>query len=266
MARNNKKTVKKSARFSKPKRAYKKSSLVQTVQAVVKAELHKNIENKHAYHSSSESALISFNSGITALVDLQRVVPLIGRGVDPNQRIGDRITLQKLNIHGYIKFDQIFTTGINYQSAVMVRLIVASFKTANNWDTIQNDFAAVKLAGLLKKGGSTVGYTGLISDCKAPINRDIFTVHSDKKYYIHQDRMTSAIGSSTNNTVKFFNIPLKVKNKLLKYSDDTSGATSPTNFSPVLMIGYSYLDGTIPDLVAAECGLFYQVDMEFEDA
>jgi len=240
----------------------------QTFEKKVLSVIHKQTEDKVAHMSSSETQLIRFNGTINVASDCLRLVPTVTRGTADNERVGDMITLKKHQIQGYFRFDPIITTGQNQFAGVMVRQLIISFKTASNYDAITSDpNINNKLASLLRKGGATVGFTGLIGDVMADINRDVFTVHYDKNYYIYQDRCNSAIGyHSAQETIKFFDFSMKVTNKTLKYSDDVSNDLLPTNYSPVMCFGYTYLDGTAPPLdVNQFMGIHYNAQITYED-
>ena len=67
-------------------------------------------------------------------------------------------------------------------------------------------------------------------------------------------------------TCKFFNINLKVKNKLLKYDASENSALTPVNYNPILLIGYAHLDSSTPDTLNTEINLCYDVRMTYQDA
>lgn len=252
-------------------RRAKRSNFVRNVKQVIQSLT----ETKQAYHNSGDS-LIMFNSGINTSGDMMRVVPNIAQSVLDNGRIGDQVRSKKLSIRGYLKLNINAASGTAGDSTtlpnVIARLMVVSIKSRSSY----TDAAAGAgfLATLLKKGGTTVGFTGLLSDINAPINTDAFTVHSDRKFYMTQDYV-NAIGASVpsqylaqdiKNTVKFFNINVRCKNKLLKYDEDVGGGLEPTNFAPILLLGYAYLDGSSPDTLSTNLGLQYISTLDYEDA
>lgn len=246
-------------------------SFVRNVKQVVRSLT----ETKQAYHNSGNS-LTMFNSGIDNAGDMLQVIPSISQSTLDNGRIGDQIRAQKLNIKGYLKLNINAASGTAGDSTtlpnVIARLMVVSVKSRSNY----TDAAAGPgyLATLLKKGGTTVGFTGLLSDINAPINTDAFTVHADRKIYLTQSYV-NAIGASVpsqylaqdiSNTVKFFSIDVKCKNKLLKYDEDVGSGLTPTNFAPIMLLGYSYLDGSAPDTLSTNLGLQYISTLDYEDA
>lgn len=231
-------------------------------------------ESKQAYTTTGD-ALIQFNSGIDSTGDIRQILPSISQGVADNNRIGDQIRGQNLNVKGHIKLSIQSKDGTTTDGAalpnVMARLMVVSMKTKPNFTEASS--SAAPLASLLKKGGTTVGFTGQISDLYAPINRDLFTVHHDKKFYLNQSFVngigpspaSSIIAQDIRNTVKFFNFNVKCK-KIIKYDEDVSSGLLPTNFGPMLLLGYSYLSGDTPDALYTNLGLCYDSTFTFEDA
>ena len=250
-------------RVTKPKR---KSTFAQRVKKVMSSVA----ETKQAFHSSGTS-LVMFNSGIDATGDLQQIVPSIVNGTEQNQRIGQQIRAQKLNVKGYIKLNVNQLTDSTTLPSVIARMMVVSMKTAGNFNDAQTQ--AARIGTLLKKGGTTTAFTGLISDIHAPINTDVFTVHYDKRFYLNQSFInvtgpspaTTILSQDIKNTLKFFNINVKCKNRILKYDEDVSSDTLPTTFAPFLLLGYAYLDGSSPDTVSTNLGLQYQATLNYED-
>jgi len=232
----------------------------------VMAVIHKQAEDKEAFTNNSDTALVSFNSGINSAGDCLALVPTITTGSGNNSRIGDKINLKTHTVKGYFRIVP-NTAALSYKFGnVAVRMLVLTVKTHTNYDALITDPAVTtKLAGLLQKGGTTVGFTGVISDVLAPINRDLFTVHYDKTFNIKQDYNMTAAGSATLDTLRFFSISLKVKNKQLKYTDDVSSGLYPTNYAPIICFGYSFLDGSAPDTASTNLQVYYESIMKYED-
>lgn len=237
----------------------------------IRKELRKNVETKHAYHTSGDG-LTKFNSGITATGDMMQIMPNISQGTADNARIGDQIRGQKLNVKGYVKFDTTTSSGYNNQGnpTVLCRLMVVSLKTKPNYTEATS--SSTPLSGLLKKGGTTTSFSGILSDIYAPINTDLWTVHSDRRFYLNQDYLAQygggtqqIVGQDIKNTVKFFNISVKCK-KLMKYDANISSGVLPTNFGPMLLLGYSYLNADSPDTLSTKLGLQYDSLFSYEDA
>lgn len=237
----------------------------------VKAVLSALAENKQAFHTTGNS-LVMFNSGIDAVGDMMQIVPAIAQGVGDSNRIGDQIRAKSLNIKGYVKLNLNDVPDSTKLPSVICRMMIVSLKTRPSY--IDATASSAPLATLLKKGGTTVGFTGLLSDIYAPINTDVFTVHHDTNFYLNQT-FVNAIGASVpsqyvpqdiSGTVKFFNFQVKCKNRLLRYDEDVGSGLYPANFGPMLLLGYSYLDGSSPDTISTNVGLQYDCTLTYEDA
>lgn len=226
-------------------------------------------EDKHLYTSSSETTLINFNSGINSIGDMLQIFPNQSEGDAENNRDGDEIRLKSFNVKGYLRVTPILT-GVpgNNILQVGIRMMVLSLKKSSSWDLVTS--SPTPLLSLLRTGGTTKGFTGVISDLFAPVNTDLYTCHYNKVHYCNQtySNRDTAVGyfeTDIKNQIKFFNINLKVKDKKLLYDDDTNSGVLPTNYAPFLVMGYSYLNGGSPDTVSTNVGLHYQSHVTFQD-
>lgn len=253
-------------------RGARKSNFTKAVKKVISSIS----EDKMAYFNFNPSDVLTmFNSGISGAADMCQVIPNVAQGTGDNNRVGDQIKVKNLNIRGYLRLTPKVQSGTFANepkiSNVMCRLMVVSLKSLQSYSAaiLQPGY----LSTLLKKGGTTVGYTGLLSDNFAPINSDVFTSHYDKTFYLTQDYdllsttatyVNSPTGISTKDTIKFFNINLKCKDKVAKY-DTINGGIQPQNLGYFLLMGYTYLDGSNPDTLTTQVGMEYITTMRFED-
>lgn len=248
-------------------RKAKRSNFVRQVKQVMSSMT----ESKQAFHSSGDS-LTMCNSGVNSAGDMFQILPNIADGVLPSQRIGNQIRAQSLNVRGYLKLNINDVTDSTKLPTVIARVMVVTMKARPCYYDATGTPAT--LATLLKKGGTTVGFTGVLSDIYSPINRDAFTVHYDKKFYLNQSYI-NVIGASApsttivqdvRNTVKFFKFNVKCKNRVLKYDEDIGSDLLPSNFGPFLLVGYSYLDGSAVDTLSTNLGIQYDSVFTYEDA
>ena len=258
-----------SKKGSKKARKPRKAS-VKFINKVVDKRLKSQSEPKQAYYSSGNS-LTYFNSGVAVQGDMLQILPNISKGDDDNSRDGDQIVSRSININGYLKFLPNDTVDNSAFPSVIARVMIVSLKNQTNYSQAINQTSA--LSGLLKKGGTTTGFTGILSDINAPVNTDLWTVHHDKKFYLNQSYVASPgstpgqniLATNIENTIKFFNFTVKCKNKKLLYDANVGGGILPVNFSPMMLIGYSYLDGSTPDTLTSNLGVQYISTLNYID-
>jgi len=237
---------------AKPSKAFAKK-----VQSII----HKDVETKSAFTSTTA---IAFNSGINSAGDVQIIVPDVQNSTYDNGRIGDQTRGMKLRIKGILTSNLTYNT--NSQCRLGVRVFIVQPKMYSNYDAI-NAYATTWMASLLKKGLSTVGFTGVINDLQADVNKDAITVYYDKVFYINTPYLVTSVGdASTYNTVRFINKTLNLRNKLLRYDSAFNSGKTPTNWNPVLLVGYVHLDGSGPDTVSAQVSMTTDCYLDYEDA
>lgn len=252
-------------KYTRPSRSFAKK-----VQSVI----NKNAEDKQAWicnNNTGANNLILFNSGIASSGDIMDIVPVIGNGNLDYQRVADEIRVKHMQIKGYLNLS-INSTTDQTSKRVAVRLMVIQPKRFNNYDDIVSN-AGTWMPTLLKKGGSQTAFTGYISDLYAPINTDEITKYYDRVFYLSQDLYVEKGGStvsaisfqSVKDTIRFFNIKIKTRNKLLRYDAGQSAGNRPTNWSPILVLGYAHLDGSTPDSVTTQVGLQYDSQLIYQD-
>jgi len=231
-------------------------SFVKKVQRII----HKDTETKCVVYSSNATA---FNQQINSTGDALRLMPQIANGTAENQKIGNIIRLQSLNIRGVLTMTLGQTTANNTRFGV--RLLVLKAKRFGDWNQSATDFGT-NYTRLLE--GSTAGFTGLVADFNTPINRDYFSVVKDKRFYMSQSLNVSP-GTTVNdtfNTTKFinFNVPYSRRNVIY---DQDFNATEAVNYPYFMCLGYCKLDGSAADAPGASyITLQYTATAKYEDA
>ena len=230
----------------------------------VQKVVQRDIESKQAYHAVTA---VNYNSGINAIGDAPRVLPQISVGTGDSNRIGDQLKSQSLTVKGAIVYNpSTGQYGTYANSRLGVRMMIVQPRQYSNIDDVQSN-AAAWLSLLLKKGGSTVGFTGILSDLWAPINSDYIIKYYDKVHYLDAPYQTTAVGSTLmGRSTKMFSIKLKTRNKILKFDSNVSSGSSPTNYAPVLLLGYAHMDGSSPDTLTTAVQLSYDSVFNYEDA
>lgn len=189
------------------------------------------------------------------------VCPTVPQGTDDFQRIGDKIRGKYLYIKGKVQYDMDYflSNGTTNIPPSTVRVMILSQRNIRNNSAIPAD---VQVNALLKDNvGIGVGrqYLGGAWDNLAPINKDLFTVHLDKKIkfnWFHPTDTTtgSAVATAGNDRTKYFYCRIPVKKTL--YFDTTTGG-SPNNFAPFFVLGAVNDDGE----AAYTAGTPYRVSM-----
>lgn len=233
-------------------------SLVKTIQKVI----NKDVETKESYHSQ---ALIPQSPDIQFNTDMIRILPNIVAGVDSNQRIGSKLRAQTLLVKGHLLMSTTNTTNLAY-TRIAVRLMIVQPKFSSFFDTVNSAaFGNPYLGTLLQKGSTSVPFQGTIADLYAPIDKDSSIVLYDKIHYMSVPLIMSSVGQNDlRQSVKFFTFRKKL-NKVLKYVDALS-ATQPQNCSPIMLVGYTTLEGSPPNLALTQISVAYDATLTYEDA
>lgn len=238
--------------------------LSKSMTSAISKLIHKNVESKQAYH---ERTTASYNSTINSTGDCTRVLPTINQGVTDATRIGDQLRAQSLVVKGAIVYNPSTGQYGTYANArIAVRMMIVQPKQYSNLDDVQS-YAGAWTALLLKKGSGTSAFNGTLPDLWAPINTDMITKYYDRVIYLDAPYQQTAVGSTLmGRSTKLFSINLKLRNKVLKYDSSVSSGGQPTNYAPVLILGYAHLDGSAADTLTTALQLTYDTIFNYEDA
>jgi len=243
--------------------------LNQAEKAEVKAMMHETKEDKvQAYNSG----LVQHNSAISGS-DILQLVPRITQGVAEGQRIGNEIVAKSLKVRGLLNLTY---NGASTRSRVGVRVFCFSVKGfADGQQAIANNGSWIN--AMLREGTEVRAFDGSVKSYFLPVNTDLITVHSDKRYNVTMPFQVNT-GISPDSTsfpvqtqyaYKYFTANIKCKNKKLKYSSITSGGgidTVPNNWGPLFAVGYCKLDGAAPDVLDTGVSCDFLSEIRFEDA
>lgn len=230
----------------------------------VQRVIDKNVETKHAFTTLDPT---QFNSGISGGGDIRQVLPNITTGTADNARIGDQIRLKSMTIKGSVIWNPVVNNFGTYASArLYVRMFIVAPKYYSTTAAVQNNTGWLDL--LLKKGGTTSGFTGVMSDLWAPVNTDAVT-----KYYDKVVRLEGIYGNNTSNLIlsggdKFFSKTFRFRGagKLLKYDSAVSSGLQPTNFAPVFLLGYVYANNSSPTTLTTDVACQWDCNFNYQDA
>ena len=162
-----------------------------------------------------------------------------------NTRIGNEIVLKSIHLQGILNYSQSFATDVLPQNKkIMVRFMVLSQKRSGNFTTAFTNISNRMLTNGTNASENTGTFNGVALDSIRGINRDVFTVHYEKKFYL--DAPVIAPGTTSPDVglvpslIKFVDKKMYFGGKTgLKLSFANSSATVPENFNPFICIGYS---------------------------
>lgn len=240
---------------------------VSAVKSIVKKTLNKQMEHKFASTNNTQT----FNQTISSASECYTVVPKVTQGAGDYQRVGDKIKGTYLIIKGMVQYDKDFLTSQPYAPPSTVRVMILSQKNIK----LATDVSSKAQVGQLLKENNVNSptarsYSGGLFDNLAKINRELFTVHMDKKIkfnWITQQEYTGTSPNVTwqtgNDRTKYFMCKIKV-GKTLTF-DDGNG-DYPNNFAPFLCVGGVNDDGTAPWVAGTPYRVTYQQTLYYTDA
>lgn len=222
------------------------------IQEYVKKEIHKNIENKDIAKIQAPTQIPAV-IGTSQSENVFRFFPRISRGTDKHSRIGDKISPRFCQIKGYVTLDLNDVSEQDYDR-VAVRIIAGFPKryplAGEALDDIANEPLANWTNYLMNYGTVMESYDGTLRSVQAPVNRKEFTVKGQRTIFLSRPRFYDAplVGNDSfrysGNSVKFFSMKIKCP-KTINYYDEND-STNSTTFEPVLLAGYSLLNGATP--------------------
>jgi len=233
---------------------------------IAKQAISKSAEDKYAGVQWTNT----FNSSVSASSECYPLVPEIAQGTQDNQRIGDKIRGKYLYIKGFVQWNGAFLRTSQYAPPCTVRTMILSQKNLKVANVIQTD---VDVAHLLKDNvgtGDARPYNGQIFDNLAPINKDLFTVHLDKKMRLnYQTAQTVPVSGVSpewqtgNNLTKYFSCRIKCP-ATLTYDD--GNLDYPNNFAPFFCFGAVADDNSGPFTVGTPWEVNVSSILYYEDS
>lgn len=233
-------------------------TFVKQVQSIIS----KNNEDKSVFLAGP---VTQYNSGISVASDINFLLPDVSQGTGENNRIGDQIRAKKLIIDGLINMNMAYGASSS-STRLAVRVFIVQPKLFTDRATISANFSSW-LPYLLRKGGSGVPFAGEVADLFAPVNTELITCYYDKIHFMTVPYMLTQAGQQeTAYSYRHFRKELKIKNKKLMYDSGYSSNNQPSNYSPVILIGYAHVDGTAADVVNTQISLSWTSLLDYEDA
>lgn len=242
----------------------KRMSFEKRVQKVIS----KNIETKTVVHQSNVTA---YNAALNATGDCLRIIPPIANNFTGSALIGNEVRMQSLNIRGTLTF-QLGQTTSN-KTRIGVRLTILRAKRFDDWNAAATDFGTGGFARLLDVPPTilTGQNLGTLTQFNTPINKDYFSVVSDKRYYMSQS--LQSVGTSVASTVyttKFVNMKIPYSRRKVQFDQNFNNAGEAVNYPYFMLINWAMLDGssdaTPPGSGDTSLTFQYVTTMKYEDA
>ena len=248
---------------------YKKS-----FKRAVAIEVAKGRENKYAakvIRPTSIPAVI----GLNQTVNVFPIMPEIPQGVGGyNQRVGNQIFPKYMDIRGWCTLDM--TDADKDYDRVGVRIMVGFVKQYPLFLDAINVVSAAPLNNwsyrILKGANAPQSFSGTLDDYQAPVNTDSFTLKGERRFVLSRPRIWDApltgddFARDTAHSYKFFQMRIKLP-KTLTYAQ--AADVIPKNFSPVLMAGYTLLNGAVPGnptTAPKQVTISYTTRLSYEDS
>lgn len=243
----------------RPRRAKKtRSNMSKTVKAIVKKEIARSNENKIVTQNGvantlpgntyAEFVLPNANNGN----QFRGLLPRMADGPEANQRVGNSITPKVLKVRGLLFFNGTVPESYDYT----VRMMVLTHKSQKNQDdltAVGTTYSGTVLWNSIGTSAGPTPYQGCDPYYNTlPINRRAWNVLSDKKYHL---RKGPAVGSggipsqeetfmSPSRSVPF-ELVLTQKQLPAKLLYQSANADIPTNYAPILVMGWTDNTGNI---------------------
>jgi len=215
--------------------------------------MDKKIEDKQIIFPMEEA--VGHNSAISN-ADLDACLPIVSLGTGDWQRIGARISPKSLVVRGTV---YIFSRDMDINRPLEVRLLGFTQNDLRNCGQVADIDTANLLRGF---NGTTVSYDGTIGRQVLPLNDELFKKLFDKKIKLSEQLAGTYEGTDMRTSAYHYSFKIKCP-KYLKYDNVDN---YPNNFAPFMAVGYTYLDGTVPDELVANVYNDSHCHLKYEDA
>lgn len=224
---------------------------------IVKQTIARQTENKMRGFNVEQNVLHN-----SAIADAD-VVPILGsipEGTGHNERIGDRVKPKSLTIRGIVGLNPDLNPN---NKPMIVSVYVLGCKDKKTNALVQ---AGAGMADLLAPnigGTEEVPFDGTTLRSTYPVNTDKFRVYYQKKFRIAPG--TLATGTREYDFFKW-GYTFKQSRMPAALTWDEGTGDDCNNFAPFLVIGYSYTDGSLPDVIGTRLISNTFAEFHYEDA
>jgi len=226
------------------------------VTKIVKTQIARQTENKVVGYNVENGVL---HNGAISDADVVPVLGSIQEGTGSLQRIGDRVKPKRLAVKGIIGLNPDNNPN-NKPMIVSVYILAAKDKKTNA--LVQ---AGAGLADFLKpniNGTEQVPFDGSTLRQTYPVNTEKFRVFYQKKFRIAPGTLTT--GTREYDFIRW-GYTFKQSKMPVSLTFDEGTGDDANNFAPFLVMGWSYTDGSAPDVtprLISHCSS----EFTFEDA
>lgn len=240
--------------------------MVSAVRQIAKSVVRRETETKQAGYALSTT----FNGVISGAGECYPLVPPVSQGTDDYQRIGDRVKPKYIYVKGYVQYE-LSALSQPYIPAATCRIMMLSQKNVKATSEVST---RVDTNHLLKDNvGSGTGraYVGGPTDNLAPINKELFNVHMDKRIKFNWQNNHSYDNGGLavpgwqvgNDRTKYFTARIKCP---ATFTYDTNTGNTPNNFAPFFCFGATCDDGSAPWSATAPFKVVFLSTLYYEDA
>nr|DAF46520.1 MAG TPA: Capsid protein [virus sp. ctjzo7] len=245
------------------------------ITTVVNRQIHAKLENKYAALTIAPTQIPAV-IGDFQINNVLNIMPSIQRGTLPSQRIGMKISPRYMEIRGWLTLDMNDT--LQDYDRVCVRLILGRPKKYPLYPQAASEVTGSPYTNwsseLINYGAGAARFAGTLEALQSPVNSGVFTTMAERRMTITRPRFYDAplVGSDSfrysGNSTRFFRIRVKCP-KTFIYRTPEGNDPFPNNFNPVLLAGYSLLNGSTPaepDVSPRPVTISYTTRLTYEDA
>lgn len=233
---------------------------VNTIKTVLNRYM-KPQETKFAWQSED---FTPYNGTISSTSEYVQFFPDVARvkstvPADGSARLGEQISpiSCRLNLNFGL-------TALTRNMDILVTLYVLNCKAYKNYDSPYPN-EALPATLLDASADNTTPFDGKINTSSLPVYRQNWSVIHKRTFRLKKDLGAQNGGTSggTNSmTFKQFSLNIPTPKSLL-YSGDS---IHPSNFAPLIMVGYSHVDGSVPDVTNTDVTMAWNSSLYFKDA
>lgn len=232
------------------------------VKQYVSKAISKSSETKILVQSGNTFGTVST---VINPINIRNLVPQIFQGNNVGQRVGNKITLRKVMLRGYITLHSNSTSPYppSYASQFNVRLMLGHTKGTPILPPLSGD-----LSNLLRSGTGATDFSTDLMSLMRPVHRDYWVIKRDRKYKIGVASGTNlgVVAGEQNNDfslVKYFNFNItNCYKKVICYDD---AADQPQNCGLFMMLGCTDLVGSPLIPASPVIQLSYETEFYYDD-